>query len=323
MSKKSVNNILPLLAADLGSGRNPVGEICAANEARFTATNFSEPLTAYAQGFRDPESLDDILQRLAPEVPVGRRFEFKKLSGDDSFLSETDDERAIGSSFKRVEFTGTSANEKTINKGLTVRVDHDDEVGSDWRERYTAMLIQRLLRNDLRRLFTILDANDTNANKTWNSSANPDKDVRDALKAASDIVGIRPNVVVFGEAAFDLRLDVYEAQNTPYAGRAAGMSPADMAAKYMVDLVEVLKARYTSAAATKTAVLGSSVFAYQATQGASKDDPSNIKRFITPTDAGRFRVYVEEHAKFTDISVEHYSNIVATATTGIRRLTCS
>ena len=34
-----------------------------------------------------------------------------------------------------------------------------------------------------------------------------------------------------------------------------------------------------------------------------------------------FRVYCDEHAKYTDLTVEHYSSIVATSTLGIRKLT--
>ncbi|MEK9752265.1 MAG: hypothetical protein VW338_03510, partial [Rhodospirillaceae bacterium] len=217
-------NDLPILN-DEGTGRNPSGRVCASNESRFQSTFFSEPLTAYCVGWRDPENLDQLVQDLFPEVQVGRRFEFKKATNAEAFLSELeDDHRAIGSAFKQVEFTGTTVNEKTHNKGLTIRVDHDDEVGDDWRERYTQMLLQRLMRNELRRGLALVDAAGTNQAKTWNSSANPDGDVRNALSLSADGAGVRANTVVYGEGAWDKRLDVYEAQDTPFAGRAAGMT---------------------------------------------------------------------------------------------------
>jgi hypothetical protein len=34
-------------------------------------------------------------------------------------------------------------------------------------------------------------------------------------------------------------------------------------------------------------------------------------------------VYVDQRAKFTDLTVEHYSNIVITSSLGIRKLTVS
>lgn len=315
-------NDAPLLA-DMGPGANPSGVICAANEARFTSTHYSEPLTAYTTGWRDPENLDAQLDLLFPAIEVNRRFEFKKADNAEAFLSEADDIRAIGSPFKRIEYSGSSVNEKTLNKGLTMRVDHDDEVGDNWRETKVSLLMARLARNDYRRGIAIIDAAAQNAAKTWNSSSNPDGDVRAALKAGTDTSGVRGNTVVFGEAAYDLRMDVYEAQDTPYAGRAAGMTLEQLAAKYMVDRVAVVKARYQSSASAKTVIVPSVVYTYIAQPGASKDDPTNIKRFVTPTGSGRYRVYIEEHAKFTDISVEHYSNIVATSTLGVRKLTCS
>lgn len=311
------------LGRDEGPNTNPVNLICAANEARFTSTHYSEPLTAYTLGWKDPENIDQLIQEIFPEVTVGRRFEFKSALNAEAFLSEADDIRAIGSPFKRIEYKGTTTNEKTHNKGLTVRCDHDDELEDNWRERKTEMLLQRLLRNDLRRGIAVVDAAANNQARTFSSSTNPDSYVRTELKAATDITGIRPNVVLFGEAAWDLRLDAYELQDTPYAGRAASMTIEQLATKYMVDKVRVIKARYQSTATAKAVVVASLVYHYLAFPGATKDDPSNIKRFITPTESGRFRVYVQEYEKFTDISVEHYSNIVATSTLGVRKITAS
>jgi hypothetical protein len=309
------------LHADLGTNANPVGVICAANESRFSSTHYSEPLTAYTVGWRDPEALDQLIEDLFPSVQVGRRFEFKSAVNAEAFLSEADDIRAIGSTFKRVEYKGSSVNEKTINKGLTIRVDHDDEIGDGWREFYVQMLMQRLLRNDLRRGVTLVDAASTNAAKVWSAATNPDGHIREALKAGADASGIRPNIVVFGEAAADLRMDAYETANTPYAGRAASMTEVELARKLMVDLVRTVKARYQSSASAKTSVIASVMYAYLALKGVTKDDPTNVKRFTTPARGGRFGVYVQEHEKFTDISVEHYSNIVITSTLGIRKLT--
>lgn len=328
MSKKAMMAAATILAAndgllhvDLGVNQNPVGVICAANEARFTSANYSEPLTAYTVGWRDPENIDQLIQDIFPEVSVGRRFEFKKALNAEQFLSETDDVRAIGSAFKRVESGGETVNEKTLNKGLTIRVDHDEAIEDNWRETNVQRLMQRLLRNDLRRGVALIDAAATNVAKVWNNTTNPDGDVRAALKLGADATGMRGNIVVFGEAAFDLRLDAYEAADTPYAGRAAAMTLEELARKYMVDLVRVVKARYQSGAATKAGIVGSVAYAYSAFKGASKDDPSNVKRFITPARGGRFGVYVVEHEKYTDITVEHYSNIVISANIGIRKLT--
>lgn len=300
------------------------GLVYASNEARFTSANYSEALTGYTIGWRDSENLEAMLERLFPSVAVGRRYEFKAAENAEAFLTEEDDARAINAPFKRVESTGTTVLGKTINRGLTTRVDHDEAFGNDWRERKVAWLLQRIIRNEYRRCWALLDAAATNAARTWTvaAAANPDKDIRDALRLATDASGVRPNIVVFGELAFDARLDVYEGLDTPYAGRAASMSPAELARKYMVDFVEIVKARYQSSAAAKTAIVPSVVYEYLATQGADKDDASNFKRFVSPSQRGpRFGVYIEEHPKFTDVSVEHYSAPTVTSTLGIRKQT--
>jgi len=311
----------------IDDGRQMPGTVCLANESRFEAAHLSEPLTAFTVGWRDPENLSALLDFLAPSVRVGRRFEFKRSDNAEAFLSETDDVRAIGSAFKRVEYTGETVNAKTFNKGLTIRVDHDEEVGDDWQERYVQLLVQRLLRNEVRRAISALDTQDVSETKVWTwdgtgVAPNPDGELRGALSTAANTSGVRPNRVLYGEGAWDLRSNAYYAQDNAGAFHAAGLTPDDLARRLFVDGVRVINARYTSAA-VRTPMLGNYVYAYFAQDGATKDEPSNIKRFVTPAGGSDFRVYVEQSSKYTDISVEHYSAIVLTSALGIRRLAVS
>src|SRR5262249_37301075 len=153
------------------------------------------PLTHYATGWRDPNNIEDLLDFIAPPVQVGRRFEFKKADNTEAFLSDTDDARSIGADFKRVEYRGSSVNDKTLNRALTIRPDLDS-VGDipNWRELYTTRLLQRLLRSELRRAIDQLVNNATNVNKTWDASAgkDPDQDILTELIAAVDNAGVRP-----------------------------------------------------------------------------------------------------------------------------------
>ena len=288
-----------------------------ANEDRFTASNFSEPLTAYAVGWDDPENLQELLDRICPAVPVGRRFEFKAGDNKNAFMADTDDSdmRAIGSPFKRVQFSGSSVNEKTHNKGLTIRIDKDDTQGEMEEERAVARMLKRLTRNDLIRHSAQACAL-PNSNKTWGSSSDPDADIRNLLVSTADKAGMYPNVVMFGEGSWHIRQDSYAGQDNPKGNSSYQLSPQQLQQKLMVDLVEVVKARYQSTATAKTKVVGNIVAAYFAEQNISKDDPSTVKRFVTNTEAGRYRVFRQESDKFIDISVEHYSNIVTTADFG-------
>ena len=141
------------------------------------------------------------------------------------------------------------------------------------------------------------------------------------LMLAADESGVRPNRLLFGESAWDLRMTSLESQNSAVAFKGAAMAKEELAGKFMLDACEVLSSRYQSAPSEKSKILGDSVFAFFAQNSLSKDEPSNLKRFYTPTEeGGAFRVYCDEHAKYTDITVEHYSSIVATSSLGVRKL---
>ena len=309
-------------------GLQGYGTVCVANESRFSSSHYSEPLTAFTEGWKDPEHLADLLDFIAPSIPVARRFEFKVANNEEAFLSESDDIRAIGSAFKRIEFTGTSVTAKTFNKGLTIRVDHDDTAGDNWRERYVQLLLQRLYRNELRRAISALDDSATSLTEVyiWNNTSgtpNPDADIRMELEAAANVTGIRPNRLIIGEGAWDMRSDAYDHQNNAGAQRSASLNLKDLAQKLFIDEARVMRARYQGNAA-KDAVLGNMLYAFYSQNEILKDEPANIKRFVTPVDGNSpFRVYLEEHSKFSDITVEHYSNIMITSIAGIRKLSVS
>lgn len=301
--------------------------ITTANENKLQASTYSEPLTAFTVGWNDYAPAR-ILEFIAPSIAVGRRFEFKRADNAEAFYSESDDLRAIGSEFKRVRYNGDSINEKTLNKGLTIRVDHDEVADDNWQERYTQILLQRLLRNELRIAVSALQTIATFADSTvvWSQSGtnNPDADLRNMLSLASDSSGIRPNKILFGEDAWNTRMSCLESQSTSVAFRASALSPAELGNKFMLDGCEVVSARYQASPTTKAKIASDKVFAFCAFDGVSKDEPSNLKRFYTPTQDGTpFRVYCDEHAKYTDITVEHYSSIIATSNLGVRGISVS
>src|ERR1700722_17210890 len=125
MKSEFNNSIANPILPDRGAGYDP-GRVLFANSSRFLEAYFSEPLTNYAVGWRDPNNIEASLQFIAPSVPVGRRFEWKKANNAEEFLSEViDDERAVGSDFKRVEYTASDVTDKTLNKGLTYIADLD------------------------------------------------------------------------------------------------------------------------------------------------------------------------------------------------------
>src|SRR6185503_14221699 len=239
------------------TGNNAVGQIVLANEARFTSSFASEPLTNYSVGWKDGANIEKTLDFLYPPVQAPRRFEFKKADNSEAFYSETDDLRAIGADFKRVEYKGTSVLEKTLNKGLTIRVDLD-QVGTlpNWRELYTTRLLQRLLRNELRRAITLAAGQATNTAKTWDTTAgkDPDQDILTDLIAAVDDSGVRPNRILFGDVAWNKRLIAHRAQTTAGGYGSAGYNLNELAAFLGVERVYVSRERYQSTVTAKSKV---------------------------------------------------------------------
>lgn len=315
------------ISVDQGDHNTP-GVIVAANETRFTEANFSQPLTSYATGYRDPNNLMELLDFVAPRVPVPRRFEFAQTPNAEYFLSETDDVRAIGANFKRVEYTSTKTNSKTLNKGLTMRIDRDAVEGMEnWDTIYTGKLIQRLTRNEVIRAITALTAAGNNTAVTWDTTAgkDPDQDVLARLIAGTDSLGFQVNRALYGQVAWNKRKVAHRAQTSAGGFASASLLSEEEVAGYLgVDRIYVSRARYVTRTTTKSKVVGDVVLLFYAEDGMTTEDPATMKRFVTaiPGIGGNFKVYMQEvGSKFVDITVEHYSQIVVTSTAGCEKLT--
>jgi hypothetical protein len=319
----AIDGILPV-GSDLRHER-----IALANDSRFNESYFSRPLTAFAVGYRDTSDLEGDLEFIAPRVPVNRRFDYEVWSNAEEFYSETtDDLRSIKGDFKQVEYTSTKVNGKTENRGLTIRVDLDEVAEKNgWEERYTSKLIRRLRRNALRRASALLSAAATNTAKTWDVTAgkDPDQDVNAELITAADISGVRPNRVFYGETAWSKRLLAHRAQNSAGGFASAGQPESAVAQFLAVEGVRYSRARYQSSSSAKTQIIANLVLMYQAMSGADVEDPSNIKRFVSPTaSGGDMRVYTQQiSAKIYEITVEHYELLKIVSTLGIRKFTVS
>lgn len=307
------------------------GMFSLANDTRFNETYFSQPLTTYAVGYRDPNDIQGTLDYFAPGVQVGRRFEYKAGVNIEEYYSDTDDLRPIGSDFKRVDYTKSDVTDKTDNRGLTYRYDLDQVPNqndvSGFENTIVARIQRRLLRNELRRAVTLISAGATNTAFTWDTTAgkDPDGDVLGRLKAAADSLGGRGNRVMFGDTAWYKRMISHRAQNLAGAYDAVSRTLEMLPALYQVDQVRVSKERYQSSTSAKTEIVNNLVLLFQAQDSPSTEDATNVKRFWTPTDSGgMWRVYRQQlSAKIVDISVEYYSKIKLTSTAGLQKLTIS
>ena len=300
-----------------------------ANEAQFNQNYYSSELTQFANTSQGNEDIEKALNFAAPIVFTARRFEYKKIANDDTFFSESDDIRTVGSSFKHIDFNGETAQAKTFNKGLTIRVDADDIAGGDWEARYVYALKNRLCCNEYRRTIKAfvetIKAAQRKAKKqlfepnAWSDEAQPDADIRKAVLTARSEYGFSPNRLLFSEDAWFLRQDCYASQDNAGARIAAELPREALAEKLLVENVQLIKQVHLGLQGRE--LEGNEIFAFYAQNGLLKDEPSAVKRFVTPFEDGHlFHVYVEPHTKYTDITVEHYSNIVVTSGTNILQI---
>lgn len=304
------------------------GQFALANDSRFNQAFFSQPLTTYAVGWRDA-LLDAELEFFAPRIPTARRFEYATAVNAEEFYSElTDDLRAIGGDFKRVEYKSAKVTGKTENRGLTLRVDLD-EVGDTpgWEQNAVAKLLRRLKRNSLRRALALLSAAAVNTAKTWDTTAgkDPDQDVVSELIAAQNVSGVAPSRVGYGDTAWSKRMLSHRAQATAGGFGSADLTTDQLAGFLGVDQVLRSRARYQSSSSAKSEAVGNLVLMFVAMGGADTEEPSNIKRFVSPSGSGgEVDVYSQQvGAKLYDISVSFYELTKITYTGGIRKFTVS
>lgn len=305
------------------------GIIYAANASRFTEAHFSEPLTTFATGWKDQDGMQALLDFVAPPVEVPRKFEYIQWTNNEHFLTDVDDIRAIGADFKRVELTQTKTTAKTLNKGLTYRVDLDNvDPNTNWREKIVTTLQQRLLRSETKRAIALLSAAANNTAKTWDTTAgkDPDQDMLTEVITSIGVIGIPPTNLLVDLTAWALRAKAHRAQSLAGGFSSSGLSVQQVAEQIGVVRGMIARHKYQVTPTTKGSIVGGNlVLIYLANPGTSIEDPSNIKRFVSQTMGGTLtRVYEQiVSMKNVDISVEHYSLPVVTSTLGIRQLTVS
>lgn len=323
----AANDQTPFYPA-FSNGAGPSGSIFAANDANFDAQFLSQPLNEYLVGYPDEDGLEAALEAIAPAIPVARAFSYRVHNSREHFQLDSDnaDIREIGGDFAKVRLTGTQATGKTKNKGLVMVLD-EDEGGDDpsVQQRAVVNLRARLFRTELYRAITLLDAEDNSTSTTWTSgSADPDGVVTTGVDRSGDKRGTNPTLVVWGGGAWVKRKTQLRALNTPGGFAGLTLSPNDAAIMCGAQRGVVLPFRYQTAVteSSKSKVLGDTVFIYEARPGLMGSDPSNIKRFVTVA-GGAVKVYIEKRLKRTLVSVEHYSDIIATSTLGIEKLAVS
>lgn len=330
---KHLNTLLALTGATVAGISPELGQITVANASTNYAGSLAQDVSGYLAGL--PSTDEEILfNQLFPGMQTNDFFQFAKAD-DEAFLTEADDSdiRAIGASFKRVEYRGSTVTDSTRQKGLTWRVDHkslpkvNGSVVAGWQNRYAAALKNRLVRADKVRGLALLDASATNTNRVWNATSNPDGDLRLMVSQTRTAMGQMPTHVVLGYMAQQLRQDAYEnATRANHAMSKHSDYTMEELARYVGSKKVILEdgIRQNAKGASKTDTTGTVAYSYTAIDSPIMDDPSNVKRAWSPVEGGgEWAVAIQESTVYTDITVWHESLIFVPILAGIRKLTLS
>ena len=287
------------------------------------------PLQTFAVGLPGNEELDPELSFLAPDVQLGGRIsEYLDHSGGFGAESELNDERGIKAEFKTIDQKGTRVALALPNRGLASEVDEDQypNVQAELQNRVQRM-IARLKLNRLRRAYAALVAIAANTDKVWSTASgkDPDMDIMAEIDAGEAATGVRANRVLFGSAAWSLRVQSHRAQASAGGFSSAGMSEAELASALGVQGVLRSRAHWADVDGTIARVVGSKALMFRSFPGASLEDSSVMKTFWAPAMGQRYRVLPVRQVgdKLWRVAVECNDKVVVTgpATNTVRSLT--
>lgn len=322
---------LALTGATFMSDTPVLGQITVANASQNYAGSLAQDVQGYLSGLPSSDE-SKRLEDLFPGMRTNDFFQFCKAD-DEAYLTEADDSdiRSAGASFKRVQYKGTTATGATVQKGLTMRVDHktlpkvNGVIVPGWENRYAAALKNRLIRVDIVRGIAVVHVASTDLAVTFSSTTNPDGLLRAMVQTGRTACGLLQTHCVIGNSAWQSRQDSYEnAARVNHAMANHAAYSLEELARYLGVGKVVLEDGMVmlSKGATKTNRLSLLAYSYNATDSPIMDDPSNIKRAWSPvTGGGEWAVAIQEQAVYTDITVWHESVIFSPFTTGVRRIT--
>lgn len=298
----------------------------AANDANLEGFHLSQPLTEFATGAPDVNGLQAFLDMIAPPVPTGMRFSYQVHTEAEERVADsiTTIQRPIGGEFPVLRLTGSEANGRLYNLGLTTFVDHDQGgMNQQVQQHHVLNLTNRILRAQVVNAMGLIDAASTDAGSTnWGSStSNPDKDLRTDLRTAKLARGTRSSLVLIGDAAWQYRQDAYEQPARTNSGTKAGYTPEQLASALRVRQVVIGEETKRSSATALTDIVGSATYNFHVDPVATQNDMSNVKQFTMLTGAGAMEVFIEFLTKRVKITVSKYANTIITSSVGIRKRT--
>jgi len=302
------------------------GGLFAANESEFDSNFYDQQLTNYLVGGWDQDPIEEILGFFAPAVETEDSVDYKEFLHADEFIADDDDSdiRALNADMGIIPSdTLNNKNVKVPHKGFKIILDKKTRPEVVRRKLRSAR--RRLKRNEIRRTIALVDAAATVSNLVWDGTSDPDADIRGLLTLSENSSGLRPTRVAYGSLAWDRRDKAVRAQDNAGANSSVNWTPERLAQYLMVTALSWGEVRYREAANALANYLGDSVYMFNAAEGLTEEDPSNIKRFVTSQEGGLdVAVYADTSHPLLDVYyVAHHSIPVLTSPLGIRKAVTS
>lgn len=320
------------------AGDMPAGTVCLSNDSLLRGTEVIEELTMFAASYDSMtgNGLSRLRDFLTPPRPSSSRI-VRLTSYNENEPWETVDynkvKRGILAEFPEVRQRTVSKTDFQINnRGLSVILDRDElKDKPEWQQTHTKWLIDLLNRATVLEAIAVYTAAATAVNQTWTYTTapgpNPDLLIRNQLLTSANVTGFYPQQAAYGDAAFLLRAQSYEAQLTAGSmARASVYTEEQLATALGVQSVLINAERYQNTSTAKAELIGQNVLLFTALQSEGPMDASNIVRHVVTGagGAGEYAVYVTDlGVKKVMLTVENFEYLHTQHTTGIYKIAVS
>ena len=305
------------------------GMVCLANDSILRTAEPITDLTLFAAGYDAMvgNGLVKLRDFLAPPRPTDSRI-FRLTTYVENEPWETVDytkvKRGMLADFPEVrQRTAFKSDLQGFNRGLSVILDRDEiKSKPEWQQLHTKWLIDILNRATILETMAVYQSAAVVTSTVWDSSSNPDLDLKQRLLNLADTTGFYPQNVAYGDKAHLKRANAFESQlNAGSLARAAAYTEEQIATALGVPNVLVNAERYQSTATAKQEIIGQNVLLFTAIKDAGPMDPSNVVRHVFNGNhgGGEYAVYVTDlGVKKVALTVENYELIHAQHTTGVQ-----
>jgi hypothetical protein len=307
------------------------GAVCLPNDSILRTTEPITDLTLFAASYDSMvgNGLVKLRDFLAPPRPTDSRI-FRLTTYNEIEPWETVDytkvKRGLLGDFPQVrQRTATKSDLQGFNRGLSVILDRDELKGKpEWQQMHTKWLIDMLNRATILETMSLFQTSAIAASTTWDSSSNPDLDLRNRILSLANTTGFYPQNVAYGDAAHLKRATAYESElNAGALARASAFTEEQLATALGVPNVLINAERYQSTATVKQEIIGQNVLLFTGIKDAGPMDPSNIVRHVFNGNhgGGEYAVYLTDlGVKKIVLTVENYEYVHAQHTSGIEML---